>query len=85
MYSPVSLLSGLYPLPGMHSLIVTFYVTEYFASISCEKVWQIANRSTKTIEKSTPRWMVWVEHLCVVEALEFPSLLEGKIFSKLIF
>ena len=29
MYSLVSLLSGIYPLPAMHSLLVTFYVTEY--------------------------------------------------------
>ena len=27
VYSPVSLLSGIYPLPAMHSLLVTLYVT----------------------------------------------------------
>ena len=30
MYSLVSLLSGIYPLLAMHSLLVTLYVTEYF-------------------------------------------------------
>ena len=29
MYSLVSLLSSIYPLPAMHSLLVTLYVTEY--------------------------------------------------------
>ena len=29
MYSLVSLLSGIYPLPAMHSLLVTLYVVEY--------------------------------------------------------
>ena len=29
MYSLVSLLSGIYPLPAMHALLVTLYVTEY--------------------------------------------------------
>ena len=39
MYSVVTLLSGIYPLPAMHSLLVTFnvteylYVTEYFSSV----------------------------------------------------
>ena len=29
MIPPVSRLSGIYPLPAMHSLLVTLYVTEY--------------------------------------------------------
>ena len=28
MYSPVSLLFSIYPIPAMHSLLVTFYVTD---------------------------------------------------------
>ena len=32
MYSFVSLLSGIYPLPAMHSLLVTLYVMEYLIS-----------------------------------------------------
>ena len=34
MYSLVSLLSRIYPLPAMHSLIVTLYVMEYLISIN---------------------------------------------------
>ena len=30
MYSLVSLLFGVYPVPAMHSLLVTLYVTEYY-------------------------------------------------------
>ena len=33
MYSLVSLLSGIYPLPAMHSLLVTLYVTEHLIGI----------------------------------------------------
>ena len=33
MYSLVSLLSYFYPLPAMHSLLVTFYVTKYLIGI----------------------------------------------------
>ena len=29
MYSLVSLRSGIFPLPALHSLLVTLYVTEY--------------------------------------------------------
>ena len=29
MYSPLSLLSGIYPLTAMHSLLATLYVMEY--------------------------------------------------------
>ena len=34
MYSLVSLLSGIYPLPAIHSLLVTLYVTEYLIGIN---------------------------------------------------
>ena len=34
MYSLVSLLSGIYPLTAMHSLLVTLYMTEYLISIN---------------------------------------------------
>ena len=34
MHSPVSLLSGFYPLPAMHSLLVTLYVAEYVIGIN---------------------------------------------------
>ena len=38
MYSLVSLLSSIYPLPAMHSLLVTLYVTEYkFKKLSPKK------------------------------------------------
>ena len=35
MYSLVLLLSGIHPLPAMHLLLVTLYVTEYFLSNNC--------------------------------------------------
>ena len=34
MYSLKSLLSGIYPLPETHSLLVTLYVMEYFNSVN---------------------------------------------------
>ena len=34
MYSLVSLLSNIYPLPAMHSLLVTSYVMEYLIGIN---------------------------------------------------
>ena len=34
MYSLISLLSGIYPLPAMHPLLVTLYVTEYVIDIN---------------------------------------------------
>ena len=34
MYSLVSLLSGIYPLPAMHSLLVKLYLTKYLIGIN---------------------------------------------------
>ena len=39
MYSLVSLLSGIYPLPAMHSLLVALYVTEYLTGINQKYNW----------------------------------------------
>ena len=42
MYSLVSLLSSTYPLPAMHSLLVTLHVTEYLISINNLRLCNIA-------------------------------------------
>ena len=37
MYSLVSLLSGIYPLPSKHSLLVTLYLSDVFLSVEVRR------------------------------------------------
>ena len=51
MYSLISLLSGVYSLPAMHSLLVTLYVTEY----SKQGISSLCSYETSNFGKSMKR------------------------------
>ena len=51
MYSLVSLLSNIYPLPAMHSLLVTSYVMEYLIGIKRATSPSKVNKKTAFREK----------------------------------
>ena len=49
MYSLVSLLSRIYPLLAMHSLLVTLYITEYLIGIKVNSGNPVTFRSSKKL------------------------------------
>ena len=55
MYSIVSLLSGIYSLPAMHSLLVTLYVREYFFSSFLQDIEQKPSPQPNLHTQYTPQ------------------------------